>query len=64
MDSNSPSVSTTESAKNPMGQHSTMSAAFVGTPKCGNPELNHGTPHVISPTSTIGHNSLEHGSKS
>lgn len=54
-------TSTTESAKNPSGQHGTMSATITGVPHCGSPEFKASTPHVISPTSTIGHNSLEHG---
>lgn len=56
-----PSNHTTESAKNPKGQSDSMSAMIVGKPHMGNPEFKSGPTHVISPTSYIGHNSLEHG---
>lgn len=61
--SDSPSMKTNESAKNPMGQHDTMGSMPIGKHPCGSPELNSTTQHVISPTSTMGHNSFEHGSK-
>lgn len=56
-----PSTVVTDSAKNPEGQRSTMSNMPVGTPSFGNPELNSAAPKIISPTSTMGHNSLECG---
>lgn len=52
-------VCTTESAKNPKGQWSTMSALATGKPSCGNPDLNATTAVVISPTSSMGVKSLE-----
>lgn len=59
-----PSVATTKSAQNPMGQHSTMSATPTGRPHFGNPELNSRPCEVINPTNTmLGHKSVEHGSK-